>query len=73
MIYKLFYLALPILLIVSCNTNPPTSPDVTPTGNVVLTLKVDNTAIVWLVRLYDKDLQAFVPMYLNKIIEVSNS
>ena len=46
MINKLFFLALPILLIVSCNTNPPTSPDVTPTGNVVLTLKVDNTAIV---------------------------
>ena len=46
MINKLLFLALPILLIVSCNTNPPTSPDVTPTGNVVLTLKVDNTTIV---------------------------
>jgi hypothetical protein len=46
MINKLLFLVLPILLIVSCNTNPPTSPDVTPTGNVVLSLKVDNTTIV---------------------------
>jgi hypothetical protein len=46
MINKLLFLVLPILLIVSCNTNPPTSPVVTPTGNVVLTLKVDNTTIV---------------------------
>jgi hypothetical protein len=46
MINKLLFLVLPILLIVSCNTNPPTSPDVTPTGNVVLTLKVNNTTIV---------------------------
>jgi len=46
MINKLLFLVIPILLIVSCNTNPPTSPDVTPTGNVVLTLKVDNTTIV---------------------------
>ena len=46
MIYKLFYLVTLILFIVSCNTNPPTSPDITPTGNVVLTLNVDNTALV---------------------------
>ncbi len=46
MINKFFFLVIPILLIVSCNTNPPTSQDLTPTGNVVLTLKVDNTAIV---------------------------
>ncbi|MDZ7625611.1 MAG: Omp28-related outer membrane protein [Ignavibacteriaceae bacterium] len=46
MINKLFFLVISILLIVSCNTNPPTSPDLTPTGNVVLTLKVDNTANV---------------------------
>ena len=43
MIYKLFILVTLTLFIVSCNTNPPTSPDITPTGNVVLTLKVDNT------------------------------
>lgn len=48
MIYKLFILLLPILFIVSCNTNPPTSPDVTPTGNVVLKLKVDNSARITL-------------------------
>jgi hypothetical protein len=46
MIYKLFILVTLILFIVSCNTNPPTSPDLTPTGNVVLTLKVDNAANV---------------------------
>ena len=46
MINKFFFLVLPAVLIVSCNTNPPTSQDLTPTGNVVLTLKVDNTAIV---------------------------
>ena len=46
MIYKLFILITLILFIVSCNTNPPSSPDLTPTGNVVLTLKVDNTANV---------------------------
>jgi hypothetical protein len=46
MIYKLFILITLILFIVSCNTNPPTSPDLTPTGNVVLTLKVDNTVSV---------------------------
>lgn len=46
MINKFFFPVIPILLIVSCNTNPPTSPDLTPTGNVVLTLKVDNTAKV---------------------------
>ena len=43
MIYKLFILVTLTLFILSCNTNPPTSPDITPTGNVVLTLKVDNT------------------------------
>ena len=40
---KFFLLLIPFLLVVSCNTNPPTSPDITPTGNVVLKLRVDNT------------------------------
>jgi len=48
MIYKLFYLVILTLLIVSCETNPPSSPNVTPTGNVVLKLKVDNTTAVTL-------------------------
>jgi Outer membrane protein Omp28 len=50
MIYKLFYLVILtlIVIIVSCNTNPPTSLDITPTGNIVLNLKVDNTAAVTL-------------------------
>jgi hypothetical protein len=46
MINKLFFLVLPILLIVSCNTNPPTSQDLTPTGNVVLNIEVDYTTKV---------------------------
>lgn len=46
MINKLFYLVIIALLIVSCETNPPTSLDVTPTGNVVLKLNVDNTTVV---------------------------
>jgi hypothetical protein len=33
-----------IILLSSCNTNPPTSPEIVPTGNIVLKLKVDNTA-----------------------------
>lgn len=41
MIYKIFILVTLILFIVSCNTNPPTSQDLTPTGNVVLNIEVD--------------------------------
>jgi hypothetical protein len=48
MIYKLYYLVFLLILLVSCNTNPPTSPEITPTGNVILNLKVDNTAMVTL-------------------------
>ena len=41
---KLFsFFAVFTLLVVSCKTNPPTSPDITPTGNVTLNLKVDNS------------------------------
>jgi hypothetical protein len=35
-----------VILIVSfgsCNTNPPTTPDVTPTGNITLKIRIDNT------------------------------
>ncbi len=46
MINKLFFLVLPFLLVVSCNTNPPTSQDLTPTGNVVLNIEVDYTTKV---------------------------
>lgn len=48
MINKFFFFVLPILLIASCNTNPPTSPEIVPTGNIVLKLNVDNTANVLL-------------------------
>jgi len=79
MIKKLLFLVLSILLIVSCNTNPPTSPDVTPTGNVVLTLKVDNTTIVSaaskVVLIEDFANVSCIPCVAsNKVIEaVSNS
>ena len=33
-----------MLLLGSCNTNPPTSPDVTPTGNISLKVRIDNSA-----------------------------
>jgi len=39
----IFFTAL-IILVGSCNTNPPTSPDVTPTGNITLKLRIDNSA-----------------------------
>ena len=42
MIKQLSYLVVLIILMVSCKTNPPTSPDITPTGNVTLNLMVDN-------------------------------
>jgi hypothetical protein len=79
MINKLFFLVLPVVLIVSCNTNPPTSQDLTPTGNVVLTLKVDNTAIVSaaskVVLIEDFANVSCIPCVAsNKVIEaVSNS
>ena len=79
MINKLYFLVISFLLIVSCNTNPPTSQDLTPTGNVVLTLKVDNTAIVTavskVVLIEDFANVSCIPCVAsNKVIEaVSNS
>lgn len=32
------------LLVISCETNPPSSPNITPTGNVSLSIHVDNTS-----------------------------
>lgn len=40
----LIFFVILLLLIAGCNTNPPTSPDVTPTGNVSLKLRIDNSA-----------------------------
>ena len=41
---KQFFLCAVIALLISkCNTNPPTSPDVTPTGNISLKVRIDNT------------------------------
>ena len=38
-----FLVIIPLLIISGCKTNPPTSPDITPTGNVTLNLMVDNS------------------------------
>jgi hypothetical protein len=35
-----------IVLFISCNTNPPTSPVVTPTGNVSLKIRIENSASI---------------------------
>jgi len=43
MIKLLSFFAVLTLLLISCKTNPPTSPDITPTGNVTLNLRVDNS------------------------------
>ena len=32
-----------MILVGSCNTNPPTSPDITPTGNISLKVRIDNS------------------------------
>ena len=41
---KQFFLCAVIALLISnCNTNPPTSPDVAPTGNISLKVRIDNT------------------------------
>jgi hypothetical protein len=49
MIYKLFYLTILTLLIVSCNTNPPTSPEnpLPQLGKAYITSNVDS-AEIWL-------------------------
>jgi hypothetical protein len=39
----LFVLGL-FFLLVSCETTPPVSPDITPTGNIVLNINLDNTS-----------------------------
>ena len=44
MIKQLTFLAVLTILVFGCKTNPPTSPDITPTGNVTLNLKVDNSS-----------------------------
>lgn len=44
MIKPLTPLAVLTVLMFGCKTNPPTSPDITPTGNVTLNLRVDNSS-----------------------------
>jgi hypothetical protein len=43
MIKHLTFLVGLTIIMVSCKTNPPTSQDITPTGNITLKLKVDNS------------------------------
>ena len=40
---RLSFFAALIVLVFGCKTNPPTSPDITPTGNITLNIKVDNS------------------------------
>lgn len=48
MLKKSFLLILLSLLAISCNTNPPTSQEILPTGNIIVNYKVDNADIVTL-------------------------
>lgn len=48
MVKKSFLLILLSLLAISCNTNPPTSQEILPTGNIIVNYKVDNADIVTL-------------------------
>jgi len=44
MIKKLISFLVIVILITNCETNPPSSPDITPTGNISLNIHVDNSA-----------------------------
>ena len=44
MIKKFLFIVVLALLIISCNTNPPTSPKIIPTGNISLKLRIDNSS-----------------------------
>jgi len=46
MIKQFSFLVALVVLISGCKTNPPTSPDITPTGNIILTIRVDNTTSI---------------------------
>jgi hypothetical protein len=46
MIKQFSFLAALALVISGCETNPPTKPDITPTGNVILNIRVDNTTSI---------------------------
>ena len=46
MMKQLTILFLLSLILISCETNPPAAPDTTPTGNVSLTINVDNSTNV---------------------------
>lgn len=43
MIRIVIAIAVIFLFTISCNTNPPVSPDITPTGNIALNIQVDNS------------------------------
>lgn len=47
MIKPLTLFAILTVLMLGCKTNPPTSPDITPTGNVTLNLRVDNSSNIF--------------------------
>ena len=79
MIIKVSSIFIIFLVAISCNTNPPTSPVIVPTGNIVVNLRVDNSdninAESKVVLIEDFANVSCIPCVAsNKVIEaVSNS
>lgn len=74
MLKKFSFLLSSVVILISCNTNPPTSVEILPTGNIVLNLSIDNstniTAANKVVLLEDFANVSCVPCVTsNKIIE----
>jgi hypothetical protein len=46
MLKKIIFLLSVAVILISCNTNPPTSVEIVPTGNIVLNFSVDNSASI---------------------------
>jgi hypothetical protein len=79
MINKISSILIIFLVAISCNTNPPTSPVIVPTGNIVVNLRVDNNDNIGadskVVLIEDFANVSCIPCVAsNKVIEaVSNS
>ena len=74
MLKKIIFLLSVAVILISCNTNPPTSLEIVPTGNIVLNFSVDNSASISVankvVLLEDFANVSCVPCVIsNKIIE----
>lgn len=44
MLKNFFLLLLTAIILISCNTNPPTSVEIVPTGNIILNFTIDNSS-----------------------------